>query len=95
MNIIDCIKSGKPFKRPKWDGFIGPFKGFATIDMALTPDDITENDWIIRSEPKKLGRLYIHKEGYCRAFRCEDDVDQYHWTPVRITENGEVWEVGE
>ena len=46
MNIIEAVKSGKPYKR---DSLVGKWFGADNWSLELTLADIIADDWIIES----------------------------------------------
>ena len=60
MTIIEAIKSQKPFKRAKWNGWfvvvgdriceIGGNQNRATTTLKLYVSDIVTDDWEIKSD---------------------------------------------
>lgn len=58
MNLIDAIKSGKPFKRKEWRSI--DWFDFDDVRHTFSKEDIVAGDWEIQKEPKKRWLAWGH-----------------------------------
>lgn len=58
MNLIEAVKSGKPFKRKAWeDWLIKPDYEIEEYDFSPHRENIIADDWEIKEEPITRERL--------------------------------------
>lgn len=86
MNIIDAIKSGRPFRRKSWVTFWvvncgtvndDPFQGIAFWDekgqrVAVTRNDLLADDWEIQEKTVTITRAQLFAA-----------MEQVHWSFVQ------------
>jgi hypothetical protein len=74
VNIIEAVKSGKPFKRKKWDGWVRDrYEGF-------TISDVMSEDWEIQERKIELTESQIRK-----ALRTQEN---HHYVDAVVKELG-------
>lgn len=94
MNIIQAVKSGKPFKRLEFKKFMSPLGGGADSSSGeirlddLSKEDVVADDWEVKSVPfeiiycRSCGGLYDNDEAYPET-NCNS---RKHHIPIRMRE---------
>lgn len=77
MNLTEAIKSGKEFKRPRWNYWINP-----SYSKVYVCEDLIAEDYIIKEEEKKLELTWNQIED---AYK---DVFRFSIHPVHTSELG-------
>lgn len=57
MSLIEAVRTGRRFKRPRWIGYWQSIEG-----LVLTTEDVLATDYILE-DPKPKRRLYIDGDG--------------------------------
>lgn len=55
MNLIEAIKSGKPFRREGFTSYYDP----KTYDRYYSHDEVIADDWQVKSEPVTITRQQL------------------------------------
>lgn len=87
MTLVDAARTGKRFKRPKWENWLSP-KLVDVCQLNLKMEDLIATDWIIE-EPKPKRRLYVSEGGSLTA--C-DYIPNHKWKPLSKAEFEELFE---
>ena len=88
MNLIDCIKSGKRFKRDGWTDW----SHNNCFSYMLGHDDLLADDYEIE-DPKPKRRLYLRDDGFIAAITPKTiESSSCKWTPLSRKEFEELFE---
>lgn len=75
MNLIEAVRTGRRFKRPRWLGYWQSIEG-----LVLTTEDVLATDYILEEDPKPKRRLYIGED---RQLIVTDNLYILkNWTPL-------------
>jgi len=87
MNLIEALKSGKPFRRSNRNGYlsVGSLQSFLyNVAEEVFYDYVTADDWVIKQEPREWTVMVSPDGGLISV--AADQKHAFNWSKIRVRE---------